>query len=98
MVQVNALANILRVPLPRYFLTEDPDKPDFWDVRVDFHDPPFFPSNVGSVQGVYTKKAAREKSAETIKVWMEGIRFQRDRAANELLRTKAEREAEVKVS
>ncbi|KAL2752535.1 hypothetical protein ACRALDRAFT_2044326 [Sodiomyces alcalophilus JCM 7366] len=98
-VQVNALARALGVPLPRYVLTEHREMTDFWSVRVDFHDSPLFPPNLGSVHEVYTKKAAKEKSAELVKVWMEGIRFQRDQARREILqREKMAREVEVRVS
>ncbi|ROT35725.1 hypothetical protein SODALDRAFT_328110 [Sodiomyces alkalinus F11] len=97
--EVAALAKALRLPVPRYQFVGVLEKADFWSVRVDFHDSPMFPIDLGSVDEVYTKKAAKEKSAELIKDWMESMRFRKDQTVREMLqRGKTRREVEVGVN
>ncbi|KAJ0317247.1 hypothetical protein COL5a_011224 [Colletotrichum fioriniae] len=83
--RVRDLCTQLHFPVPRYVLTTDPALEDFWDGRADFDGDPRIPDDLGTVRRVLHKKAARERMADAIVIWLEGEVEKRERTAKLLL-------------
>ncbi|KAK7435393.1 hypothetical protein Landi51_13069 [Colletotrichum acutatum] len=83
--RVRDLCTQLHFPVPRYILTPDPTLEDFWDGRADFDGNPRIPDDLGTVRRVLHKKAARERMADAIVIWLEGEVEKRERTAKLLL-------------
>ncbi|KXH25511.1 hypothetical protein CNYM01_14074, partial [Colletotrichum nymphaeae SA-01] len=83
--RVRDLCAQLHFPVPRYVLTPDPALEDFWDGRADFDGDPRIPDDLGTVRRVLHKKAARERMADAIVIWLEGEVVKRERTAKLLL-------------
>ncbi|KAK1523221.1 hypothetical protein CPAR01_14074 [Colletotrichum paranaense] len=83
--RVRDLCAQLHFPVPRYVLTPDPALEDFWDGRADFDGNPRIPDDLGTVRRVLHKKAARERMADAIVIWLEGEVVKRERTAKLLL-------------
>ncbi|TEA16200.1 hypothetical protein C8034_v001182 [Colletotrichum sidae] len=73
--RVQELCSHLHLPVPRYVLREDTSVPgaDLWNGRPDFDDNPHVPDDLGVVTRVFTKKAAKEKMAEEMLDWLNGL-------------------------
>ncbi|KAK2011456.1 hypothetical protein LZ32DRAFT_648499 [Colletotrichum eremochloae] len=72
MQRVRELCSRLKYPVPHYRLTEDTTVPggDFWNGRADFNNDLRVPEDLGTVNKVLTKKAAKNRMAEDILAWL----------------------------
>ncbi|RNJ57492.1 hypothetical protein D7B24_005840 [Verticillium nonalfalfae] len=83
--QVAELARVLKLPLPRYDCVADVGSRNTWSVTADFGDHHLPPVGLGAFSGVFTKQAAKERSAEAVLEWMIGVKEDREQIANKFL-------------
>ncbi|KAK1598521.1 uncharacterized protein LY79DRAFT_586609 [Colletotrichum navitas] len=86
--RVRELCSRLKYPVPHYKLTEDTTVPggDFWNGRADFGNDLRVPEDLGTVNKVLTKKAAKDRMSEDILAWLLHEQEERNRKAKRLLR------------
>ncbi|CCF44254.1 hypothetical protein CH063_13713 [Colletotrichum higginsianum] len=77
----------LKYPVPHYRLAKNTTIAggDFWDGHADFGGDPRVPDDLGVVRKVLTKKAAKERMAKHVLVWLLSELERRERVARVLL-------------
>ncbi|KAK1980473.1 hypothetical protein LZ30DRAFT_594686 [Colletotrichum cereale] len=85
--RVRELCGRLKYPIPHYRLTEDTTVPggNFWNGRADFGNDLRVPEDLGAVNKVLTKKAAKDRMSEDILAWLLHEQEKRNRMAKTLL-------------
>ncbi|EEY22731.1 predicted protein [Verticillium alfalfae VaMs.102] len=83
--QVAELARVLKLPQPRYDCIADVGSRNTWSVTADFGGHHLPPVGLGAFSGVFTKQAAKERSAEAVLEWMIGVKEDREQIANDFL-------------
>ncbi|KAL0931811.1 uncharacterized protein CTRU02_212764 [Colletotrichum truncatum] len=70
--RVTDLCTRLGFPAPDYRIGEDDSVPggNIWKGTAYFDNSPVVPEDIGTVRGIYTKKATKEKMAELILDWL----------------------------
>ncbi|EFQ28448.1 hypothetical protein CGRA01v4_07393 [Colletotrichum graminicola] len=85
--RVRELCSRLKYPVPHYRLTQDTTVPggDFWNGCADFSNDLRVPEDLGTVNKVLTKRAAKDRMSEHILAWLLHEQEERNRKAKRLL-------------